>query len=178
MKSRAILMCLAILQCATGLEDTAFSAPTARDHILLPTPDEHIVDHHALPSTTLKPDHHALPSTTLKPDHHALPSSTLKPDQHALPSTTLKPDHHAAGNDTVFSEEANEPKHRHVRTHARVTVNSTQLPVNFTQIEQLIAQAARAVAGAAAANTIADLLVHSAEDTFASVQALIDAHPT
>ena len=142
MKSRAILMCLAILQCATGLEDTAFSAPTARDHILLPTPDEHIVDHHA------------------------------------LPSTTLKPDHHAAGNDTVFSEEANEPKHRHVRTHARVTVNSTQLPVNFTQIEQLIAQAARAVAGAAAANTIADLLVHSAEDTFASVQALIDAHPT
>jgi len=166
MKSRAILMCLAILQCATGLEDTAFSAPTARDHILLPTPDEHIVDHHALPSTTLKPDQHALPSTT------------LKPDQHALPSTTLKPDHHAAGNDTVFSEEANEPKHRHVRTHARVTVNSTQLPVNFTQIEQLIAQAARAVAGAAAANTIADLLVHSAEDTFASVQALIDAHPT
>ena len=154
MKSRAILMCLAILQCATGLEDTAFSAPTARDHILLPTPDEHIVDHHALPLTTLKPDHHALPSTTLKPDHHA------------------------AGNDTVFSEEANEPKHRHVRTHARVTVNSTQLPVNFTQIEQLIAQAARAVAGAAAANTIADLLVHSAEDTFASVQALIDAHPT
>jgi len=166
MKSRAILMCLAILQCATGLEDTAFSAPTARDHILLPTPDEHIVDHHALPSTTLKPDQHALPSTT------------LKPDQHALPSTTLKPDHHAAGNDTVFSEEANEPKHRHVRTHTRVTVNSTQLPVNFTQIEQLIAQAARAVAGAAAANTIADLLVHSAEDTFASVQALIDAHPT
>ena len=166
MKSRAILMCLAILQCATGLEDTAFSAPTARDHILLPTPDEHIVDHHALPSTTLKPDQHALPTTT------------LKPDQHALPTTTLKPDHHAAGNDTVFSEEANEPKHRHVRTHARVTVNSTQLPVNFTQIEQLIAQAARAVAGAAAANTIADLLVHSAEDTFASVQALIDAHPT
>ena len=166
MKSRAILMCLAILQCATGLEDTAFSALTAQDHILLSTPDDHIVDHHALPLTTLKPDHHALPSTT------------LKPDQHALPSTTLKTDHHAAGNDMVFSEEANEPKHRHVRTHARVTVNSTQLPVNFTQIEQLIAQAARAVAGAAAANTIADLLVHSAEDTFASVQALIDAHPT
>ena len=161
MKSRAILMCLAILQCATGLEDTAFSAPTARDHILLPTPDDHIVDHHALPSTTLKPDQHALPSTTLKPDHHA--------------ALTFA---HAAGNDTVFSEGANEPKHRHVRTHARVAVNSTQLPTNFTQIEQLIAQAAREVAGAAAANTIADLLVHSAEDTFASVQALIDAHPT
>ena len=65
-----------------------------------------------------------------------------------------------------------------MRPHARVAVNSTQLPANFTQIEQLIAQAARAVAGAAAANAIADLLVHSAKDTFASVQALIDTHPT
>ena len=83
----------------------------------------------------------------------------------------------------VFSEPTpahapHELNHHHMKPHARIAVNSTQVPANLRQIEQLIAQAARAVAGAAAANAIADLLVHSAEDTFASVQALIDTHPT
>ena len=113
--------------------------------------------------------------------HEALGHLTHRPSASETPSPpayeTPSPDTPQPISTTHWHEPTpHELNHHHnSKPYARVSVNSTHLPANFTHIEELIAQAARAVAGAAAANAIADLLVHSAEDAFTSVQALIDA---
>ena len=123
----------------------------------------------------------APPNWDLPPPAHETPKH--QPSAHDLPSPpaygTPSPDTPQPIATTHWHEPTpHEVNHRHnSKPYARVNVNSTHLPANFTHIEELIAQAARAVAGAAAANAIADLLVHSAEDAFTSVQALIDAPP-
>ena len=168
-----MLTVLALLHVVAARDDTVFSA--APPNWDLPPPAYETLGH-----LSHNPSAHEALSQNPSA-HEALGHLTHRPSASETPSPpayeTPSPDTPQPISTTHWHEPTpHELNHDHnSKPYARVSVNSTHLPANFTHIEELIAQAARAVAGAAAANAIADLLVHSAEDAFTSVQALIDA---